>query len=147
MTPYERTKEWRKNNPAKRLDQDRRYRAAHPDKVAAHSKKWRESEVGRDKHKENYANWHEKNARKRRNDKLKHRYGITIEQYEAMLKKQRNSCAICHQSSPRNLHVDHCHSTNAVRGLLCNGCNRILGFANDTPSTLRSAARYLERKR
>lgn len=67
---------------------------------------------------------------KLRNRKLKARYGIDIEQYDAMLKTQNGVCKICSSVNldGKRLHVDHCHQTGKVRGLLCNGCNRKLGW-------------------
>ena len=62
---------------------------------------------------------------------LKTKYGITIEDYNAMLKSQKCRCLICgeHQDDLKKiLCVDHCHKTNRVRGLLCDNCNKFLGF-------------------
>jgi hypothetical protein len=57
------------------------------------------------------------------------RYGITLENYEAMLEAQDGGCYICgNPPNAKRLHVDHCHETGAVRGLLCAGCNRTLGW-------------------
>jgi len=55
-------------------------------------------------------------------------YGITIEDYDAMLAAQGGGCAICH-TPPRSkrLHVDHDHADGRVRGLLCYHCNRTIG--------------------
>lgn len=61
---------------------------------------------------------------------IKSRFGITVQLYESMLKKQNGGCAICgvKHNSGRRLCIDHCHKTNKVRGLLCNGCNIGIGF-------------------
>jgi hypothetical protein len=81
-------------------------------------------------------------------------YGITQEDYDAMSKSQNNRCAICGTDDPwrgmrRNRgnywSIDHCHTTNRVRGLLCSACNLALGQFLDDPVILRSAADYLER--
>ena len=71
-------------------------------------------------------------AQKRRQENLKARYGITEEQYEAMLAAQGGGCAICtalfgDTVSTRRLAVDHCHTSGRVRALLCTRCNRALG--------------------
>jgi hypothetical protein len=70
-------------------------------------------------------------------------YGLTLEDYDAMIDKQNGSCAICFQKQSGNLFVDHCHKTNEVRGLLCNKCNSALGFLNDDISLFENAIRYL----
>lgn len=80
-----------------------------------------------------------------RRAKLKRLFGISPEQYEQMLADQRGVCAICARPSPdgRRLHVDHCHDSLKVRGLLCHDCNRGLGIFKDDPDRLSSAAQYL----
>lgn len=57
---------------------------------------------------------------------LKSRYGLSREQYDAMLIAQSGRCAMC-ASAPLRLHVDHCHATGRVRGLLCQRCNLLVG--------------------
>lgn len=77
---------------------------------------------------------------------IKRKYGITAAVYEEMMARQNRSCAICKRSAVelgKTLAVDHDHVTNAVRGLLCAECNRMLGCAADVPSRLVSAAEYL----
>ena len=73
------------------------------------------------------------------------RYGITKQDYEEMLARQGNACAIC--SDPlngyRNLHIDHDHVTGQVRGVLCRSCNLALGKFRDDPDLLIKAADYL----
>lgn len=66
-----------------------------------------------------------------RNTNLKAKYGITAIDYEKMLARQKGCCAICgkHQGSLNKiLCVDHCHNSGKVRGLLCDTCNKFLGF-------------------
>lgn len=78
---------------------------------------------------------------------LKSLYGVTIEHYNEMLNSQNNCCAICLRPASefkKRLHIDHCHETGKVRGLLCRGCNLALGIFKDNSSTLRKAAEYLE---
>ncbi|MFJ5066549.1 endonuclease VII domain-containing protein [Kitasatospora sp. NPDC088556] len=73
-------------------------------------------------------------------------YGLTSEEYAALLAAQGGRCAICQETRRRNLAVDHCHRTEAIRGLLCNRCNSQLlaRGARDRPEVLRRAADYLE---
>ena len=71
-----------------------------------------------------------------------------------MLAEQDGKCANCrrppeqvHRKSGkvRDLAVDHCHETKAVRGLLCTDCNMAIGLLRDDPALLRAAADYLDR--
>lgn len=66
-----------------------------------------------------------------RNWQYKNNYGITLEQYNKMFKKQKGVCYICGNENQINkkLCVDHDHKTGRVRGLLCYGCNRSIGWA------------------
>lgn len=77
------------------------------------------------------------------------RYGITTEQFSALLKKQLKCCAICKSKKPGGSgtwHVDHKHGTKIVRGLLCNNCNIGIGYLKDSHKVLIAAARYLKDK-
>lgn len=78
---------------------------------------------------------------------LRHEYGITVEQYETMLKAQNGGCAICGSTTSggkgKHFAIDHNHETGKVRALLCNGCNRGLGFFDDDPDRLEAATKYL----
>jgi len=82
------------------------------------------------------------------------RQGCTPEQYQALLDKQNGRCAICgapdgHRScrgKKCRLAIDHDHRTGAIRGLLCNSCNRGLGRFKDSIAILESALRYLKRE-
>ena len=86
-----------------------------------------------------------------RKQHLKRTYGITLEEYDAMLEKQGGCCAICGTDKPgssrRNTYfsVDHCHTTGEVRGLLCHQCNTALGLIKDNPDTLTNMITYLSR--
>lgn len=91
--------------------------------------------------------WYAANKDKAAAHNHKYRYGITKEQFDDMLSAQNNACAICGTSEPRGrgaFHVDHCHETQNIRGLLCNLCNTGLGRFKDNPAALRKAALYLE---
>lgn len=84
---------------------------------------------------------------------IKSVYGITLSDYEAMLKKQGGVCAICGQKETRKnkytgickLHIDHDHKTGKFRGLLCHACNFAIGLFNDNTDILKSAILYLNR--
>ena len=86
----------------------------------------------------------EKNSISIQKAKLKAKYGITLEQYEAMVKEQKGVCYICKSENPnRKLNVDHCHKTGKIRKLLCNKCNMTLGLLNDSSELLKQFIFYL----
>ena len=85
---------------------------------------------------------------KDRKASLKRKYGMTVEDYDRMFKKQNGVCAICHtRQLYQKLAVDHCHKTGQIRGLLCQHCNRSIGLMFDSPFRLRNAAEYIETSR
>lgn len=74
--------------------------------------------------------------------------GMSIEQYERMFEDQGFSCAMCGATETGGrgaFPIDHCHRTGAVRGILCNNCNLVLGQARDDISLLEKAIAYLRR--
>lgn len=75
------------------------------------------------------------------------KYGIVRGEYESMLERQNYVCAICGGAhlSGQPLHVDHCHKTGKVRGLLCMQCNGGLGNFADDFSLLQKAMTYLQK--
>ena len=94
------------------------------------------------------ANNRERVLASERRSKLKTAYGLTVEEYETMLHSQGGSCAICGATEPgsrtKNFPVDHCHTTGAIRGLLCTKCNRGLGLFNDDTDRMEQAVKYLK---
>lgn len=79
---------------------------------------------------------------RRREEKLKYKYGITVEEYDALRGAQGGRCALC-GADPEVLCVDHCHATGRVRGLLCSPCNTGIGHLRDDVAILRRAIEYL----
>jgi len=87
-------------------------------------------------------------------------YGMSYTEYAEKYAEQKGVCAICErpetakvpgrktehvQHSTRDLSVDHDHKTGAIRGLLCNNCNHMLGAVNDSRELLLSAIKYLDK--
>lgn len=72
-------------------------------------------------------------------------HGISQEQYDTMLEAQDHLCFICRIDDGKRLHIDHCHNTGIIRGLLCTRCNQGIGCLRDSPDNLRKAIEYLER--
>jgi hypothetical protein len=146
LTPEERKQ--------RRIDSGRKYRAKYPEKcrkmtreymyrvyhsnpekrakILADNKIWRAKHIDQVK----LAMW----ARK-----IKRKYGITADQYNQMLEKQKGVCALCEKPQTRiRLAVDHDHRTGKVRGLLCNWCNRHLGVIEKRMNLFRISI-YLDR--
>jgi hypothetical protein len=71
---------------------------------------------------------------------------LSSDDYQRLYEAQGGRCAICRETRRTSLAVDHCHKTEAVRGLLCARCNGQLlaRGARDRPDVLRRAAEYLE---
>lgn len=124
-------------NPC-RTDRERTAREENPEKVRSRDRERYRKRVERDP-KEIYKHY--------RNQYLLKAYGITLEDYKEMLINQRGSCAICgiseEEAPMQRLHVDHCHSSGEIRGLLCHNCNALLGHAKDDETILKSAISYL----
>lgn len=99
-----------------------------PVRYAAISKRWQAKNV------ESYRRY-KKQQRARR-------FGITVKRLEELEVKANGHCQICRQKCV--LHLDHCHKTKRVRGLLCSHCNKGLGQFRDNPSFLAAAITYLK---
>lgn len=90
-----------------------------------------------------------KHPEKWRNRNLVKNYGITLDQYNQILIKQNNVCAICLKPEAnrskryKNLATDHHHVTKKVRGLLCNKCNRAIGLLGDSIDIALNLTEYL----
>ena len=107
----------------------------------------------RDQRRETTRLWDEAHPeQKQRNNRISRlrRYGLTEDQYLDLKTKQDNRCAICgvvpdSTNGPTHdgFHIDHCHVSGRVRGLLCGGCNTGIGMLKDSETILHSAIEYL----
>ena len=129
----------------------KKWRAANPDKVKEYRAKW----LGGDKEKirEYYLNymigWRIRNPEKVRANSLKSDYGMTLEQFKEMLNACGNKCPVCerefdNQNRSLKPHVDHCHKTGTIRGILCGDCNRAEGILKTSENVFR-LLQYLQR--
>ncbi len=77
---------------------------------------------------------------------LVRKYGISLEEYLALLETQEDKCKICRKTcaTGRRLAVDHCHRTNKIRGLLCSRCNTSIGQFEHDIYLLQNAIEYLK---
>lgn len=113
---YKRHDKWRLANKDKAAEQARRWRANHP--------------------------------RAAKDYGIRARYGLPLGSYEKLLTEQEGKCACCGSSKPGgrgDFHVDHCHDTGKIRGLLCHGCNVSIGHFDHDTSLLEKAILYLNR--
>lgn len=104
-----------------------------PEQLREKTRKWREN--NKDILPYSYRRW-----------SLKTYYGLTEEEYNEKLSSQNGVCALC--SSPpttKNLAVDHCHSTDKIRGLLCANCNTALGLVKENTDILSKMIDYLRK--
>lgn len=117
-------------NPTGAIGRVKRWQQEHADRVNAYHRARRSDPAVK---------------RAERSAYLQRKYGVSIEEYEAMLARQGGGCGICGKapSSRISLHVDHDHGTGRIRGLLCFVCNSSLGELDD-PELLRAALRYVE---
>lgn len=107
----------------------RRYYLANKDKVKARNYQFRA---------DNPDWWRERH--------LRNTFGITVAEYDKMLKAQDGRCAICGRvPRTRRLAVDHSHTTGTVLGLLCSRCNRGLGPFEHNTEVLKRAIMYMRK--
>lgn len=126
---------WRRANPEKVRASKHAYYLRHKEEILAARRRYRKTK--------GY-------VKVRRARELMQKYGISLGEYEKLLKKQKRRCAICRRKKPygrwgRFFVVDHCHRKKRVRGLLCNSCNRALGYLGDSVKLFLRAAKYLRR--
>lgn len=100
----EKRRKERARNPYPHRESTRKWKLAHPEQVKMMGRDW----------------WY------------RTKYGITLMQYNELLKKQNNACLLCgsntaYQTKGRNLFVDHDHESGKIRGLLCSRCDTMLG--------------------
>jgi hypothetical protein len=120
------------------------WRAVYPNKIRRYNhQRWithRDTETKRAR------KWQRANPDKVRVQQRRTRlrqHGLTEQDYSFLVDKQNGKCAICGSKPTYKLHIDHCHETKKIRGLLCGKCNRGLGMFNDDKQLLQIAVKYL----
>jgi hypothetical protein len=117
------------SNRTREVNRVRAWQRANPERYARRQREYKES--GR-------------KAIADRKSYLKRTYGLTVEQYEAMLDAQGGVCFICRETpGDLPLHVDHDHASGGLRKLLCIRCNNALGLFQESPQLFQAAADYL----
>lgn len=89
----------------------------------------------------------EAGKRTTRKANLRFLFGMSLEDYDALVESQNGLCAVCGTDQPGTKSgvwpIDHSHDTNEVRGLLCLKCNTLLGMSGDSIEVLAAAIEYL----
>ena len=126
--PQEYFRESYQKNKHKYKETIREYRLKNKDHINEKSREWRKN-----------------HPRQVRNYELK-RLGTNIVEYESLFNFQEKKCGICQTDTPggRGWCADHDHVTGIARGVLCNFCNTLLGFAKDNIEILQNAIIYLK---
>jgi hypothetical protein len=91
---------------------------------------------------------YEKRKERNREFRLRRQFGLPLGEHKLLLEKQNYTCPICHRHQkdlPRNLSLDHCHTTGQIRGLLCLNCNAALGHTRDSITILKEMINYLKK--
>lgn len=140
--------EWRSKQPldyASKASKD--YRKRHPEVIKAQNSqgKWAKwVKENPEKYRATTSAWRRRNRHKIRSYALKRLYGITLKDYQDLWDKQGGKCAVCGKTKKRTLAVDHDHKTGEIRGLLCDYCNRRLGYLGDSLEGFRETVRMFE---
>lgn len=149
-TDYNRTRKdyrsnWYKQNKERLLKKMKEYVEANKEEVKIQRQKARDRyrEETQMKDRKRYASLSPEEKKRLQVKK----YGITLEEYNQMFANQGYRCAICgsdDSKSKLDFCVDHCHNTGKVRGILCHGCNKGIGYFEDNLNNLESAIKYLQ---
>ena len=125
----ERAKLYRERNLDKCRERERNKsrlrRLIYKDKVNQEQREFRKNNP--DKVKEYYSKYSEKRKIRQRK-KLLEKYGLDEKKFNHLLEVQNNKCPICKKSFLKRPVIDHNHKTGKTRGLLCEGCNVVLGY-------------------
>lgn len=145
-THKQKIKEYLKKNKERIEKKRKEYYKKHCKKLRKNSIVYRRN--NKEKLKVIHHNYYKTNENKVKDYYLQKKYGITLDDYNKILKKQKGKCWICEAfPKTRRLSVDHSHKTGQVRGLLCHRCNRGLAWFSDNPKLLNRAAKYLMKGR
>jgi len=137
----ERNKKWYEEHKEHMKERKKKWYEQHKDKIKEQRKKWYED------HKEQSKKWYKDHKEERKKYHITHQYGLSLQEYNEILLKQNYKCAICGKpldlENRKHTNIDHDHMTGVIRGILCNYCNSVLGYAFDNPDILQNAQDYI----
>lgn len=124
-----------KINSAKLACYKKEWNSKNKKKICGYSDKWRDRNP-------------EKVKAQDRAHHLRTEYGLTVEMYNKMSSDQNGECSVCGKvpmgkRGYKVLHVDHCHSSGKVRGLLCGKCNTALGSLQEDENIIKNLLNYV----
>lgn len=122
-----RHREYVRRNPERVKEVRIKWRAENYEHFRAKMREWGKSPKGRES---------------QRNMNLKQKYGLTLSERNALAARQDEKCDICGEQV--DLEVDHCHASRIVRGLLCQRCNKVLGWLKDDSALALEMHHYLD---
>jgi len=161
-------RQWRLKNLDKRLKVEARYRDQNRERIRKASKRY--CDRNRKQRRASANRWYRDNKSyvaekkrqqhladpsQRRAQQLKHKFGMTLDEYRQIIKAQKNRCAACGacftMTGKFKPCVDHDHSKGTrkrgkPRGVICNRCNVVLGFVADDPRVLTNLETYLKKR-
>jgi len=149
---------YREAHKEERSVSNKAYYLAHKEKLSEYSKAYHEAhreelkakkkaylEIHREAHKARCKFYNETHKAEKRVRALQYTFGLSLSEYSLLGCRANWRCEICGECGKEKLHVDHCHATGKVRGLLCPSCNKMLGYAFDNLDTLHRAIAYLQK--
>ena len=161
-------RQWRLRNLDKRHAIEKRYRKKNRERIRKASKRY--CDRNRKKRRASANRWYRDNKgyvaeqkrlqhladpSRRRAQQLKHKFGMTLDEYRQAVKAQKNCCAACGvrftATGKFKSCVDHDHSKGtkkrgSARGVICNRCNLVLGLVADDPHVLDNLETYLKKR-
>jgi hypothetical protein len=136
-----------KNSTSEPSDSKKKYYEANKEAILA-KKRTPEYKAYKRAYDKKYHAGRKKDPEKQRAAGLMRRYSLSVSEWDSMFYRQGFCCDICglHDIDySGRWHTDHDHATGEVRGILCQHCNSMLGYARDNSHTLAQAIHYLEK--
>jgi Recombination endonuclease VII len=142
-------KQWHEKNKDHSLAYGREYHKKNRNMLLVRMKRYRT--ITREVRLAQLKDWHKAHPEATLKSRLKS-YHLTVEQYQLQIEKQAHKCASCQDLFVGTPCIDHDHTCcptqnhscgKCIRGIICQSCNKVLGFAKDSKGRLHYAINYL----